>query len=170
MSQETSLDQRKQALVERLAQERAALEELAAQMQPADWEAQVYSEGQSWRASDVLRHLAEAERGMTRLIAAIQDGGEGVPTDFDLDRYNRRAVEKAQGLGVSQLLDAMRANRAALLGLLASLGEPDLERVGRHSSLRMMTVAQIVGLIADHEQGHQRDIEKAVGAFNSPKK
>ena len=48
------------------------------------WQAPVYSdEGAEWRVIDVVRHVADSERGMTALMAQVQAGGEGVPADFE---------------------------------------------------------------------------------------
>jgi hypothetical protein len=99
-----------------------------------EWALAIYSEGDMWSAADVLRHLTEAERGMTRLIEIIIQGGEGVPAGFDLNRYNAGAVRRSRSLSVDDLINSMRANREALLVLIAGLTDTDLERVGRHGS------------------------------------
>jgi hypothetical protein len=162
------LQDRKRAIVQKLQSARSSLSALAARLEAEQWELPVYADGQNWRASDVLRHMAEAERGMTRLIEVIRQGGEGVPANFDLNRYNSRAVEKSQDRPVGQLLEGMAQNRAGLLALLEALSAADLERIGRHGSLRMLTISQILELIAEHERDHTADIIRAVEPARSP--
>jgi len=46
---------------------------------------------------------------------------------------------------------------------LDALDEAKLEVVGRHASLRMMTVRDIMRMMCLHEKGHADDILKALG-------
>ena len=86
----------------------------------------VYSdEGAEWRVIDVVRHVADSERGMTALMAQVQAGGEGVPADFDLTRWNRRVVAKLQDKGPADLLAGMSANREALFAFIDTLADDD---------------------------------------------
>ena len=140
-------------------------QELLATLQPLtdkQWNIVVFSEGEGWRVSDLLRHLVDAERSMTNLIENIRKGGEGVPADFDLQRWNSRNVGKAKEKSPDLLFGELETNRVRLLELLDSIEAEDWDKKGRHGSLRMMTVEEILNLIADHESWHGNDIRQAI--------
>ena len=123
------------------------------------WNTPVYSdEGAEWRVIDVVRHMADSERGMTALMAQVQAGGEGVSPDFDLTRWNRRVVAKLQDKGAADLLAGMAANREALFTFIDTLADDDWAKQGRHASQRILSIEQVCHLIADHEQAHIAEI------------
>ena len=123
------------------------------------WNTPVYSdEGAEWRVIDVVRHMADSERGMTALMAQVQAGGEGVSPDFDLTRWNRRVVAKQQDKGPADLLADMAANRAALFTFIDTLADDDWAKQGRHASQRILSIEQVCHLIADHERAHIAEI------------
>ena len=123
------------------------------------WNTPVYSdEGAEWRVIDVVRHMADSERGMTALMAQVQAGGEGVSPDFDLTRWNRRVVAKLQDKGAADLLAGMAANREALFTFIDTLADDDWAKQGRHASQRILSIEQVCHLIADHERSHIQEI------------
>lgn len=127
------------------------------------WNLVAYSEGAQWRVADILRHVADSEKGMTALMVQIQGGGEGVPADFDLTRWNQRVVTKLQDKSPQELLAGMAANREALFAFIDGLADDDWARQGRHASQRIMTIEEVCHLIADHEQVHVEEIRLLVG-------
>jgi len=127
------------------------------------WETAVYADDAAWSIADLLRHLTDAERGMTRLMEIIREGGEGVPADFDLSRWNKRVVEKLSDQAPADLLQTMTANRKKLQQFLTTIEPDDWQKKGRHGSGRILTIEQICHLIADHEASHIQDIRKAIG-------
>jgi hypothetical protein len=122
----------------------------------------VFSESAEWQVSDLLRHDVSAEHSMTRLIENIRDGGEGASADFDLTRWNASRVQKAKAKSIEDLTADLAQNRTYLLGVIDSLDEADLDKKGRHGSLRIMSIEEILHLIADHEQRHMADIQQAL--------
>src|SRR3982751_4324135 len=58
------------------------------------WDTQVYTEGAAWTVRQLAIHLMISDKGQTSTVMAIARGEEAVPADFDLERYNRRSVEK----------------------------------------------------------------------------
>jgi len=92
----------------------------------------------------------------------IQEGGSGVPDDFDLSRWNARRVEKTQHKTPTDLINDMATNRNNLLQFIDTLEPDDWQKEGRHGSMRIMTIAQICHLIADHEQSHLTDIQNVL--------
>ncbi len=128
-----------------------------------DWATAVYAEDSEWTVTDLLRHLSDSEAGMITLMARIRDGGEGVPEDFDLDRWNASRVKKAQAKMPGDLLADLKTNRANLLSFMDSLAEGDWAKKGRHGSGRILSIAEICQVIATHDRTHAQDIRTAVG-------
>lgn len=153
---------RKEAIVAKLIRTREQLLAVTLPLTDEQWVQRIYSEGSDWSAADVLRHVADSEKGMTALIMQIKDGGEGVPPDFDLDRWNRRAVSKLEDKTPQELLIGMSTSREKLLAFIETLQPEDWEKKGRHASLRIMSIEEVCHLIADHEAGHAADIQKAI--------
>ena len=119
-----------------------------------EWNTIVYGEGEDWTATDVLRHLMYAESDMTRLMARIQQGEGGVPEDFDLDRWNAGRVRRAKTKSPAELLAALETSRAELLAYMDTLEEEDWEKKGRHGSMMIMSIEDILNRIGEHEMYH----------------
>ncbi|MFW6062726.1 MAG: DinB family protein, partial [Chloroflexota bacterium] len=147
-------NKKKDAIRRKLEQSRTATLELARQLEREDWSHLVYSHDGGWNALDLLRHLTWAESGMLRLMQMIREGDEGVPPDFDIDRYNARGVSKLNDQMPADLMATMDDNRQELMHFLEDLEEGDWQKEGRHGSLRIMTIEEILNLIADHEAEH----------------
>jgi len=128
---------------------------------PAQLEQTLYTDGAVWRVHDVLAHITQSEDGFRRLIEGIVQGGNtGAPEDFDLDAYNQRKVQEMRALSRDELLREFRQRRERTIRLVASLGEHDLQKTGRHPFLGWSTVEEMLKLLYRHIQIHQRDIRK----------
>ena len=150
---------KKEAIKEKLTTVRDETVRVLNELTEEEWNTRVYSdEGAEWRVIDVVRHMADSERGMTALMAQVQAGGEGVSPDFDLTRWNRRVVAKLQDKGPADLLAGMAANREALFAFIDALAEDDWAKQGRHASQRILSIEQVCHLIADHERAHIAEI------------
>lgn len=131
-------------------------------LQDEQWQSVIYSEGSEWTVHDLLRHLVDSERGMTMLMKQVRKGSEGVPPDFDINRWNDRVIQKAMGKSPDELIGELVEHRPRLLDFVASLEESDWGKKGRHASLRIMSIEEICHLIADHEGTHAADLRKTV--------
>lgn len=154
----------KEEVLAKLGESRATTKALVATMSADDWARKAYAEDSEWDMVDILRHVTDSERGMTALIVQIKGGGEGVPPDFDLNRWNQRAVTKLQEKSVTDLLADMDTNRANLLAVIDGLEDDDWQKSGRHASLQIMTIEEVCHLIADHEVGHDEVIARALAS------
>lgn len=152
---------RKEAVVDKLNQTRNQFVAVTTALSPEQWDTPIYGEGSEWRVADILRHVADSERGMTALMVQIQAGGEGVPPDFDLDRWNKRAVGKLVDKTPEELLAGMAESREQLLAFIDTIQPEDWDKKGRHASLRIMSIEEVCNLIADHEAGHAQEIGQA---------
>jgi len=150
--------------MEKLAATRADLVKVARELDWDSWTHPVYGHGgeKEWSAMDLLRHLVWAEGGMLRLMRQIRAGEEGAPADFDLDRYNAAGVNKLKDEMPADLLLRLEKNRNELLAFVESLEEGDWEKKGRHGSLRIMSIREILERIADHEAQHLADLREAL--------
>ncbi|NKQ35770.1 MAG: DinB family protein [Chloroflexi bacterium] len=153
----------KPEIIQKLNETRAELMAFLRGLDEAQWETAVYSEGETWTAADVARHLTNAESGMTGLIVQWQMGNDPVPPDFDLARFNQSVVAKAKNKTPDELLAEMEANRANLLQVIDGLEEDDWQINGRHASLQILTIEQTCHLIADHEATHLQDLQAGLG-------
>lgn len=153
---------KKEAIQAKLTTTREELIATLRGLTPEQWAAKAYSEGSEWQVVDILRHVADSERGMTSLMMQIKGGGEGVPADFDLSRWNQRVVNKLADKEPQELLAGMAQNRAALFAFIDELEDADWAKKGRHASLQIMTIEEVCHLIADHETLHLAGIREAL--------
>jgi hypothetical protein len=151
-------------ILKRLAASRAELVEACRELDRDTWTQPVYGHGEEveWTAMDLLRHLVWAEGGMLRLMTQIRAGEEGVPADFDLDRYNASGIRKLKDELPADLLLRLEQNRKDVLAFMDSLEEGDWEKQGRHGSLRILTIGEILKLIASHEEQHLADLRRVL--------
>ncbi len=157
------MSDRKNDLLTLLDQTRQTLKGVLDRVQPGDWEKQIQAEDQKWTIRQIVSHLVDAQRGMTTQVSRIGAGEEPIPPDFDLNRWNRRAVEKAAGKTPQKLLSALDEGRVSLKQVVSGLSDEQLDRRGRHSSLRIMTVEEIIRQIGTHEADHARIIADKLG-------
>lgn len=127
------------------------------------WETPVYSDGAAWNLHQLLIHLGIAEKGMLGQIQRIVAGEEGVPADFDLERYNRRSVEKRAEMTIEEARAAIDTAHAEIMAWVDGVeDEVTLDLEGRHGSLHIMSVEQILLLLGDHRRDHAKDIAAAL--------
>jgi len=148
----------------KLNEERASLLAFFEQLENEEWETAVYHEDTTWTITDILRHLVDAEKGMTGMIMQWQQGKNPVPADFDLERWNNRVVQKAAEKSPAELLDELKLNRINLLSFIDTIQEGDWAKQGRHGSLRIMNIEEVCHLIGDHELSHLAVMQEAIEA------
>jgi uncharacterized protein (TIGR03083 family) len=156
---------RTQAILADLQRQRGILLNVIERLTPEQWETPVQDGDAHWTARQMLSHLCDAERGMTGQAIRIAAGEEPIPPDFDLSRWNKRAVEKLSEKSPAELVQNLEETRARLKEVIARLTDPDLDKIGRHSTLRMMSVEAIIREIGIHEIDHASVI---AAAFHLP--
>lgn len=150
-------------LKKRLADSRAYVDGIFDQVGDR-WEMPVYSDGAGWNARQLVTHMADGEYKLVLQMKNIVANGEsGVPPDFDVDRYNRRAVEKRAETTVEGARELLTTTRADLNAWLDTLDEAALEKTGRHPTLGDITVDMYARVIARHERDHATDLARALG-------
>lgn len=127
------------------------------------WETPVYRDGLQWNVRQLLAHLVDADRGHNAQAMNIAQGKDIIPEDFDIERYNRRTTEKSADKTPEQSRAELEASRQQLYDWLLTIDESVLDNKGRHATLKIMTVEQILGVLAGHERTHAQDIALALG-------
>ncbi len=126
------------------------------------WDTQVYADGAAWTVHQLAVHLMISDKGQTNTIKGIAVGEEIIPADFDLDRYNRRSVEKRVDATVDEVRASLIQTYAERDAWLDTLDDTILEKTGRHGSMRILSIAQILDVMADHERAHANDIARVL--------
>ncbi len=156
------MSDQKETLRQHLFDSRATLMDCLNSLTPEQWQTVIFSEENQWTATDILRHLVTAQRGMIAQITQIQQGGSGVPDDFDLARWNARSVQKTQDKTVAALLTDLADGQTNLFAVMDTMQADDWEKKGRHGSGRILSIAEIAHLIGSHENTHAQDIRQAL--------
>jgi uncharacterized damage-inducible protein DinB len=135
---------------------------LFAGLTDAQWQAKVYTEGETWTLRHVLSHFVTSERGLVKLFEQIRLGGTGASDDFSIDRYNAAQQQKTKDLSPQALLEQYQAVRADSIAWTLSLSELDLEKQGRHPFLGMTSIREMIKMLYIHNQTHYRDMKKVL--------
>jgi uncharacterized damage-inducible protein DinB len=126
------------------------------------WQAEVYTEGETWTIRNVLAHFVTSERGLIKLFERIRVSGEGSSEDFSIDRYNAAQQSKTKDLSPQELLEQYKAIRSDAVAWTLSLSEADLDIEGRHPFLGMTTIREMIKMLYLHNMTHYRDMRKAL--------
>lgn len=157
------MSERKDALRAHMHQRHAETWPVLQSLTPEDMRVTVYTDGdQTWTVRDLIGHLADGERGNLGQVQRLIAGEQTVPEDFDLDRWNRSAVRKSGAKEPEELLEIISDHFGQSLAFLESLRDEDLDRVGRHSSLQMLTAEGFLRRMVDHRAEHVADIQAAL--------
>lgn len=128
---------------------------------PEEWT--LRNEGENtWSAFDVVGHLVHGERTdwMPRVRMVLQSGESQTFEPFD--RWGQ--ARESQGKSLEQLLDEFARLRSENLGALRGLNlrPEDLERRGRHPSLGVVTLSQLLATWATHDLTHLHQISRVM--------
>jgi hypothetical protein len=157
------MSERKTQLRATMEADHAACMAVLKRLTPEQWGRPVPSdEGAAWRARDVLAHVAVSEAGQLGQITRLLEGGVTVPDDFDLNRFNRRSVQKQAEVSEADLLALLERDYAKVLSALEAVAEADLDKTGRHARGDILTVAGFFHRITEHRRQHAEEIARAL--------
>lgn len=126
---------------------------------PAEWTLRNEG-GDSWTVFDVIGHLIHGERAdwMPRARIILQDGESRSFAPFDRLAQQR----ESQGKTLPQLLDEFAQLRAENLDQLRALniGPAELEKRGRHPTLGVVTLSNLLATWAAHDLTHLHQISR----------
>ena len=109
--------------------------------------------GGTWSPVDVIGHLIHGERtDWLPRVRIILESGEARP----FDKFDRFAQLASKARSLPDLLDEFAMLRQDSLAELAALNlaEPDLDRVGRHPELGVVTLRQLLATWVAHDLDH----------------
>lgn len=147
---------------ERLAAARRELLTLLKGLTPAQWQAPVFGEGETWTVATVVAHLAENERGMSIHVHKIRKGEPTIPDNFDLNRWNAGVIERMGEKSPEELLALLETTRAKTLEVMNTLKDEEWSLTGRHPSRGIITIEQYYETMAGHDVAHANDIRNAL--------
>lgn len=120
---------------------------------------QIYSEGAQWTLNQLAVHLALADIGHNRMVMSYANDQEFIPADYDIERYNKRSVEKKADMTLKQSRASLKKSREEFITWLDAVEDDAiLQKTGRHATLRIMTLEQIIGVMCYHEEAHAKDM------------
>lgn len=154
--------ERKHLLHDHLIHTREHLLEVIGQLQPADWDTPVQAVAGGWTVKQTLLHIATSEGGQLGVGQAIATDQPTGRDDFDLDRYNRRQIEKNQHQQPAEILFGLAESRQKLLAFLDEVPEEALDKRGRHGRGDVISLAELFQRIGDHEAAHTVEIKRAL--------
>jgi hypothetical protein len=122
-------------------------------------EEQIYSEGAQWTLRQLAIHLSLSDTGQSQMLYHYAEGKGYIPADYDIERYNKRSVEKKAEMSLAEARAALEQSRAELLAWLDSLrDETVLDKTGRHATMQILSLSQILEVMAKHEEAHAKDM------------
>ena len=124
------------------------------------WETQVYSDGAAWTVRQLAIHLMITDKGHNNTIKGIANGEETIPADFDLERFNKRSVEKRTETSVEDVRAGLATTAAERDAWLDTIDDMTLDKKGRHGTMRILSIEQILGVVASHDRDHASDIAR----------
>jgi hypothetical protein len=157
-----TLSERKHALTDHLLHTREHVLDIVGQLQPDDWDKVVQSTEGGWTVKQALLHIATSESGQINTGKAIAADQPTVPDDFDLNRYNRRQIEKNQDKQPAEILFGMAESRKKLLTFLEEVPEEALDKRGKHARGDVISLEQLFQRIGEHEADHADEIRRAL--------
>lgn len=132
------------------------------QLTPEQMQTRIYEDGLAWTTHDLLAHFVEVEGSLGRIIRRIAETGEGVPADFDINRWNARHTTEMSAREDAWLLEEFARRRAENAQWARGLSDEELERRGRHPALGETEIKHMLKLLYIHLLGHQRDIKRVL--------
>lgn len=158
------MSQRKDAIRQQMTRAHVETWSVLSGLSAADLDRRVYAaHAEGWSVHQVVAHLADAERGLLGQARRVAEGKDGVPADFDRERWNRGAVRRKANVAVPELLREIQQAHEEGLAFLSQVPEVQLDLSGRTSMGIALTVEGLLRRIGDHRREHVADIRQALG-------
>ena len=118
---------------------------------------------EQWTVGDIFRHITASSHDAASQIRALLASGE---FPFAGDEGNAAGVEKFQSLDYKMLRIELNTAHGVVWMYIQRFSDEDLAQT--HSLMGTeMSLGQIIGLLAQHEDGHVADALKAAGVPES---
>jgi len=112
-----------------------------------------------WSALQCLGHAVDTEAAVFAARVRALMAGDAVLAAYDPDRESTPITARTDPAALAERHAALRAGT---LAVLATVGERDLDRAGRHAELGMVTLRQLVNEWVAHDLMHLVQAERAV--------
>lgn len=142
-------------LLARLAGVPKRLERLASGLSPR--QAAFRPEPGKWSAKEIVCHLADCELVYGFRYRKILSESDAVLVPFDQDAW--ASSLRYQELPLKSSLSAFAALRHAHVGLFKMLPAEAWEKSGQHPEYGTLTLKELAGHLADHDQNHIVQLE-----------
>ncbi len=149
-------------LAEKLKTEGEKFIRIFSELKDDQWQAEVYTEGETWTIRNVLSHFVTSERGLVKLFESIRQGCTGAADDFSIDRYNASQQQKTKDHPPAELLEQYKEVRGNSVNWVSRLKDDELEIKGRHPFLGETTLREMIKMLYLHNQIHYRDLKKVL--------
>jgi hypothetical protein len=153
---------RVEALAARLEKGRQKTEEILEPLIPEQWQKLLYTDPQPWTARDLLAHFVSSEEALLRMSQNVAEGGPGAPEDFDFDSFNAEEQKRLADRSPQDLLTALNAARQRTLDWLRTLEDGQLDQIGRHPVLGMVSLEAMLTAIYGHQLIHMRELQRVL--------
>ena len=147
-------------LLQRLSDEGLKVLHFFGDLDETAWKKAIYTEGEVWKAHQILAHFVSVERAFQWLTADIVSGGHGTPKDFDLDRFNHDQVQDLESTSTQELLSTFQNERKQTIQQASTYSNDDLALEGHHPWFGQVSVETLLKLLYRHNQLHIRDIRR----------
>jgi hypothetical protein len=127
------------------------------------WRALVYDGPPPWTARDLAAHFYSAEVGLLLMARDVAVGGQGAPEGFDFDCFNAQEQQRLAGMAPQEVLASLAQARAETIEFARALTEEQLDLVGRHPALGMVSIEVMLTAIYGHQLMHMREALARLG-------
>jgi hypothetical protein len=124
------------------------------------WNQLVYESPSRWTLRDLLAHFLSSEVGLLQIAQGIFVGDAGAPEGFDYNGFNAQEQVRLADQSPPALLSELSLAREATIAWLAKLDDADLDRMGRHPALGVISLETFITAIYGHQLMHMRDLAR----------
>jgi hypothetical protein len=114
----------------------------------------------NWCALEIVCHVRDTEEVFLDRVQLVLAADEPPLFASDPDRWARERQYRRSDVG--EAVAAFRARRADTVSVLRGLAAAQLERGGVHPARGRMTVRDIVGIMAWHDDNHLDQLARAL--------
>jgi hypothetical protein len=120
----------------------------------------------AWSAVEIVGHIMEVEALWAGRFRQILAAEHPVFPAYDRDEVVRQRDYKNKQPG--GILIAFVEQRAELVAFLRVLRPAQLARTGEHPTRGSISVADGIGILADHDRAHSQQIADNIAAYREP--
>jgi hypothetical protein len=154
---------KKSEFKQKLAETKAALDELLPELSDEQWQTVVIAEGNQWRVLEVVAHLVEAETTLNQRIERMRQGRQAMPPGYSIDGWNAGLKERMKQPTPETLLQGLAEVRLETLARLETIADNEWGLESLHPTRGTVTVEDYYNIIAGHQRWHLEDIRQGLG-------